>query len=124
MTFWNALGDATDSITSNALRSLLTMLGIIIGVGALITMLSIGAGAQARIAEQIASLGANVLMILPGAARGATGSDGNFIRKTRLTTDDARAVAEGALTSAGCRIGTGARANFDYRSFRSAARIF
>jgi putative ABC transport system permease protein len=48
------------------MRSALTMLGIVIGVGAVITMVAVGAGAQARVAEQIQSLGANLIVIWPG----------------------------------------------------------
>ena len=70
MTVWGNLCDAMQSIRANMLRSLLTMLGIIIGVGSLVAMISVGAGAQARVAEQIGSLGANVLRRLPGAKRG------------------------------------------------------
>jgi putative ABC transport system permease protein len=51
----------------NKMRSALTMLGIIIGVGAVIAMLAVGTGASMKIAEQIASMGSNLLMILPGA---------------------------------------------------------
>ncbi len=51
----------------NKMRSSLTMLGIIIGVGAVIAMLAIGSGASRRIAEQISSMGSNLLIILPGA---------------------------------------------------------
>ena len=51
----------------NKMRSALTMLGIIIGVGAVITMLAVGTGASKRIAEQISSMGSNLLIILPGA---------------------------------------------------------
>lgn len=65
------------------------MLGIIIGVGSLIAMISVGAGAQARVAEQIGSLGANVLMILPGD--GASG--GGHARPVHLTIGDVEAVA-------------------------------
>ena len=92
MTFWHSLCDATQSIRANTLRSFLTMLGIIIGVSALITMLSVGAGAQMRVAEQIASLGTNVLMMLPGAERNATGPGGKRVRPVRLTVEDARAI--------------------------------
>jgi putative ABC transport system permease protein len=60
-----SLRDAAQSIRANALRSLLTMLGVIIGTGALIAMLSIGAGAQARIAAQIRALGSNLLIAFP-----------------------------------------------------------
>ncbi|MCL4491072.1 MAG: ABC transporter permease [Nitrospirae bacterium] len=55
------------SLMVNKMRSSLTMLGIIIGVGAVIAMLAIGSGASRRIAEQISSMGSNLLIILPGA---------------------------------------------------------
>ena len=51
----------------NKLRSLLTMLGIIIGVAAVIVMIAVGGGAQARVEEQIRALGSNLLLILSGA---------------------------------------------------------
>jgi putative ABC transport system permease protein len=60
---------ALRSLRGNPLRSLLTMLGIIIGVASVVTMVAVGAGAQTEVAEQIRSLGANVLMVQPGAAR-------------------------------------------------------
>ncbi len=55
------------SIRVNKMRSALTMLGIIIGVGAVITMLAVGTGARQKIEEQIASMGSNLLIVLPGA---------------------------------------------------------
>ncbi|HSF96297.1 MAG TPA: ABC transporter permease [Thermohalobaculum sp.] len=85
------LRDAVRSIRSNVLRSLLAMLGIIIGTGSLIAMLAVGAGAQARIAAQIGTLGANVLMALPGAERDA----GSRVRPVALTAADAEAIAAG-----------------------------
>jgi putative ABC transport system permease protein len=57
---------AVRALRVNKLRSALTMLGIVIGVGAVITMVAVGAGAQARVAEQIQSLGANLIIIWPG----------------------------------------------------------
>ncbi len=60
---------ALRSLRANKTRSLLTMLGIIIGVASVIMMVAVGAGAQTRVAEQIRSLGANVLMVMPGSAR-------------------------------------------------------
>ncbi len=62
-----AVRAAWRALTINLLRSVLTMLGIIIGVGAVITMVAIGAGAQARVEEQIQSLGTNIMLIVPGA---------------------------------------------------------
>ncbi|MBI5407540.1 MAG: ABC transporter permease [Nitrospirae bacterium] len=58
---------ALRALKVNKMRSALTMLGIIIGVGAVITMLAVGRGASQKISEQIASIGSNLIMILPGA---------------------------------------------------------
>src|SRR5271169_6949642 len=52
----------------NKMRSALTMLGIIIGVGAVITMLAVGTGAKQRLGEQLASIGSNLIMIVPGSS--------------------------------------------------------
>ena len=75
----------------NKMRSSLTMLGIIIGVGAVIAMLAIGTGASKRIAEQISSMGSNLLIILPGAttAGGVRMSAGT---QTTLTMTDGEAI--------------------------------
>ena len=62
------LPEATRAIRVNRLRTALTMLGMVIGVAAVILMLAIGTGAQRDIGRQIASLGANLFMILPGAS--------------------------------------------------------
>jgi len=61
---------ALREIRRNALRSFLTVLGIVIGVGAVITMVTVGHGATARISEDIASLGTNLLYVIPGARHG------------------------------------------------------
>lgn len=58
---------ALNSLTRNKVRSFLTMLGIIIGVGAVIAMMAVGTGAQENIKQQIASLGTNVILIFPGS---------------------------------------------------------
>jgi putative ABC transport system permease protein len=83
---------ALRALRVNMLRSVLTMLGIIIGVGAVIAMVSVGAGAQARVAEQIRSLGANLLVILPGSVFSSGARLGLGSRPT-ITEDDAIAVA-------------------------------
>lgn len=59
------------AIRVNKMRSVLTMLGIIIGVGAVITMLAVGTGARQKIAEQISSMGSNLLIVLPGSTTAA-----------------------------------------------------
>ncbi|HEY8241969.1 MAG TPA: ABC transporter permease [Casimicrobiaceae bacterium] len=66
MSFLATLRIALAALRVNKLRSALTMLGIIIGVGAVIAMTAIGAGAQARVEDQIKSLGSNLIIVLPG----------------------------------------------------------
>ena len=75
----------------NKMRSALTMLGIIIGVGAVIAMIAIGTGASRRIAEQISKMGSNLLMILPGATTSGGVRMGSGSQPT-LTMNDAEAI--------------------------------
>ena len=75
----------------NKLRSALTMLGIIIGVGAVIAMVSVGSGATARIHEQIESIGSNVIMVQPGSQNTGGVRSGNGNAQT-LTEGDAEAI--------------------------------
>jgi putative ABC transport system permease protein len=60
---------ALREIRRNALRSFLTMLGVIIGVGSVIAMVTIGNGATAKVRSDVAALGQNMLMVMPGAMR-------------------------------------------------------
>jgi macrolide transport system ATP-binding/permease protein len=84
---------ALSSIFSNKLRSFLTMLGIIVGVGAVIAMIAIGQGAGAQITERISQLGANLLMVRSGAFhRGPSRSAAGSV--TSLVYEDAQAIAE------------------------------
>jgi putative ABC transport system permease protein len=75
----------------NKMRSALTMLGIIIGVGAVITMLAVGTGASERISQQIASIGSNLIIILPGSTTSGGLRMGMGSQPT-LTRDDADAI--------------------------------
>ena len=83
---------ALRALRVNKLRSALTMLGIIIGVGAVIAMVGVGAGAQARVAEQIQSLGSNLIIVLSGSttAGGIRGGQGS---RLTITEDDSAAIA-------------------------------
>jgi putative ABC transport system permease protein len=87
---------AARSILRNKMRSLLTMLGIIIGVGAVILLVAIGQGAQSRIREQIENLGTNMLVITPGTSSqgGVSRGAGSF---NRLTLDDVEKLKREAL---------------------------
>jgi putative ABC transport system permease protein len=83
---------ALRALRTNALRSALTMLGIVIGVAAVIAMLAVGSGAQARVEEQIRSLGSNVMIITSGT-RTASGVRLGGGSVQTLTEDDSRAIA-------------------------------
>src|SRR6195256_2080401 len=83
---------ALRALARNKMRSMLTMLGIIIGVGAVIAMVGIGQGASASIQAQIANLGNNLLIIQPGSANTA-GIRGGAGSNTTLTADDVDAIA-------------------------------
>jgi putative ABC transport system permease protein len=82
---------ALRALARNKLRSFLTMLGIIIGVGAVIAMVAIGEGAKKRVQDQIASLGTNVLVVLPGTVTLGGARTGSGGRQT-LVAGDARAI--------------------------------
>ncbi|HBY57371.1 MAG TPA: peptide ABC transporter permease [Candidatus Atribacteria bacterium] len=79
--FFEIIKLAFDSLRTNKLRTFLSMLGIIIGVGAVIAIVSIGSGAREQITSRISSLGSNIINILPGTSRGWGG------RVSRSSTD-------------------------------------
>jgi putative ABC transport system permease protein len=79
---------AGNSIVKNKLRSALTMLGVIIGVGSVILMVAVGAGARSRIQEQVERLGTNMIVVTPGA-RSQGGVSQGAQSFNRLTLDDA-----------------------------------
>lgn len=93
MRFLEILRIAVDSLMRHKMRALLTMLGIIIGVGAVIAMVGIGKGAQTAVEAQIASLGSNVLIVFPGATSqgGVRASAGSA---QTLTEGDIDAIRE------------------------------
>jgi putative ABC transport system permease protein len=82
---------ALRALAINKLRSALTMLGIVIGVGAVIVMIAVGAGAQKRVEEQIRALGSNLLLVMPGATT-AGGVRLGFGSASTLTEDDVAAI--------------------------------
>ena len=92
MNFFAALRSAFRALAANTLRSILTMLGIIIGVAAVITMIAVGRGATDRVQEQMKGLGSNIMLVMPGGLTqggvrlGASTGQG-------LSEDDANAIA-------------------------------
>ncbi len=88
MLFWEMIRVALQSIRANFFRAVLTMLGIIIGVAAVITMVALGSGAQSAINDQLDSLGGNILSVQTGMffRRGVSSTD------KKLSIDDANAI--------------------------------
>ncbi len=93
--FWESILIAWEGLVANKLRTALTMLGIIIGVGAVIAMISIGLGVQQKVQSSISSLGSNLLVVMPGASSSAGGgvrqAAGSSIT---LTYSDAKAIGK------------------------------
>jgi len=92
MNLLTALRSAWRALAANTLRSILTMLGIIIGVAAVITMIAVGRGATERVQAQMKGLGSNIMLVLPGGVSQAGVRLGAQTRQ-RLTEEDALAIA-------------------------------
>lgn len=91
--WWAAVGEAWHAMGANRLRSFLTMLGMMIGVAAVVLMLAVGQGARDAVKRQIESMGSNLFIVLAGSQNtgGARIGSGNAVT---LTSDDAEAIAE------------------------------
>jgi putative ABC transport system permease protein len=92
MSLWQSVRIAGRALRVNKLRSVLTMLGIIIGVAAVIAMVGVGSGAKARVAEQIQSLGSNLIIVLSGSVTSSGIRLGTGSQLT-ISEDDAAAIA-------------------------------
>ncbi|MDA0829918.1 MAG: ABC transporter permease [Proteobacteria bacterium] len=79
--FWNSFTLAVNAIKRNLLRSFLTVLGIIIGVAAVITMVTVGRGATQSVSDQISAMGTNQLIVRPGQRRGSGANTPKFKQK-------------------------------------------
>jgi putative ABC transport system permease protein len=91
MSYFEALRSALDALHANILRSILTMLGIIIGVASVVAMVAVGSGARQRVIEQINVLGSNIIMVISGSVTSGGVRMGSGSRQT-LTEDDAIAL--------------------------------
>ena len=91
---------AWQSIVKNKMRTLLTMLGIVIGVGAVIVMVAVGQGAQAQIEDQISSLGTNLIIVMPGASAAGGVSQGAATFNRLSVADAEKLKREGTTFSA------------------------
>mgnify|MGYP001087921827 CR=1 FL=1 len=89
MLFWTIIKVALKTLLSNKLRSVLAMLGIIIGVGAVISMLALAAGARSQVMGRITAMGTNLLVVRPGQHRRGGVRSGS---RQNLTLEDAEAI--------------------------------
>jgi putative ABC transport system permease protein len=94
MLFSETIAVALDALRANKLRSFLTMLGIVIGVAAVIAMVALGRGAQQSVNARIASLGTTLLTVIPGQQRVGGGPVASASDRAPLTLDDAAALEE------------------------------
>jgi putative ABC transport system permease protein len=100
---------ALKALRVNKLRTALTMLGMVIGVAAVITMLAVGGGAQQRVREQLKNLGSNLMLVVPGSTTASGVRLGTGVAQV-LTEEDALAIAlevEGVVVAAPALRGTG-----------------
>jgi putative ABC transport system permease protein len=95
--FGEILAVALGAIRANKLRSFLTTLGIVIGVGAVITMVALGSGAQKAVSDQIAALGTNLLSVFPGQMMMGGFAQGD---RVSMKVDDALALMRDGRTFA------------------------
>ena len=92
MSWSETLRTALEAVVAHRLRSLLTMLGILIGIAAVILTVGLGQGAQAQVREQIDALGSNLLIVAPGSTTSSTGVRGGRGSASTLTVRDAQAL--------------------------------
>jgi len=85
---------ATEAVRTHRLRSALTMLGILIGITAVILTVGLGNGAKAEVRDQINELGTNLLVVSPGSSTDSSGVRGGFGSSSTLTVEDAEAIAD------------------------------
>jgi putative ABC transport system permease protein len=93
MTWFDTLRTALEAMRTHRMRSALTVLGILIGIAAVILTVGLGIGAQQQVTAQVEALGTNLLIISPGSTTSTTGLRGGFGSASTLTQADAQALA-------------------------------
>jgi putative ABC transport system permease protein len=97
MNWLETLRTAIDAVRAHRLRSMLTMLGIVIGISSVVLTVGLGLGAQKEVRDQIDSLGSNLLIVSPGSDTDSSGVRGGFGSADTLTLADAQAIADKAV---------------------------
>lgn len=96
MNWMETFRSGTEAIRAHRMRSLLTMLGIVIGIASVILTVGFGQGAQDQVKEEIDALGSNLLIVSPGSSTDSGGFRGGLGSATTLTLEDAAAIADDA----------------------------
>jgi putative ABC transport system permease protein len=92
MNWSDTVRTAADAVRTHRLRSALTMLGILIGISAVVLTVGLGQGAKAKVHDQINELGTNLLVVSPGSSTSSSGARGGFGSASTLTVQDANAL--------------------------------
>lgn len=92
MSWTETLRAAVEAIRAHRLRSMLTMLGIVIGISSVILTVGLGEGAQQEVEDQISALGSNLLIVSPGSTTDSSGQRGGFGSASTLTVADAQTI--------------------------------
>jgi putative ABC transport system permease protein len=122
MNVWESVSVALEGLAANKMRAALTMLGVIIGVSAVITMLSLAQGARGRMMQQIQGMGTNVLFVMSGQSRqGAV--RGGFGSMQTLTLEDAYAIEKKCPSVEGIAPEVSSGAQVKYRSTNTNTQI-
>ena len=111
---------ALGALLANKLRSLLTMLGIVIGVAAVIAVVALGTGAQSAVKDRISSLGTTLLTVMPGQQRGMGVT---FDQSMKLTMDDAKALEERATSLTAVQPEMTSRLQVQYQSLNTNTSV-
>jgi putative ABC transport system permease protein len=97
MTWLETLRTGVEAIRAHRLRSVLTMLGIVIGISSVILTVGLGQGAQDEVKDEISALGSNLLIVSPGSTTSSSGVRGGFGSASTLTLNDASAIADASV---------------------------
>ncbi|MDQ6716047.1 MAG: ABC transporter permease, partial [Actinomycetota bacterium] len=97
MTWADTLRTAYEAIVARRMRSMLTMLGILIGIAAVMLTVGLGQGAQEKVTSAINALGSNLLVVTPGSTTSSTGFRGGQGSATTLTTSDAQMLGDPSI---------------------------
>ncbi|MGQ0643182.1 MAG: ABC transporter permease [Gemmatimonadaceae bacterium] len=122
MLLFEVFAVALQALRANKLRSVLTMLGIVIGVAAVIAMIALGTGAQSAVNERIQSLGTTLLTVMPGQQRGVGGFT-SFDDRARLTMKDARALEERSSSLAAVQPEMNRQLQVQYQNMNTVTQI-